>query len=167
MELPKRIQNRLTEYHYGTAGAYFITVCAAKREKLFWETVGASIARPEDVKLSPIGKIVEQSIKEIPAHYPRVQVDIYAIMPDHIHLLLQILPDEDGRPMVAPTISKVVQQLKGIATKRAGRSLWQKGFYDHVVRGDEDYAEIWAYIEGNPLNWENRRGEHCSPVEDL
>ena len=59
----------------------------------------------------------------------------------------------DGRPMAAPTISTVVNQMKGFVSKKAGFSVWQKGFYDHVIRGAQDYADVWNYIEGNPSRW--------------
>ena len=149
---------RLTEFDYGTPGAYFITVCTNNHEKIFWENVGASIARPEEVRLSELGKIVEQAINKISVYYPGVCVDIYTIMPNHVHLLLQIKTDEDGRAMPAPTISTVVQQMKGSVTKQAGKTVWQKGFYDHVVRGGKDYREVWSYIEGNPIKWEEDHG---------
>jgi len=74
-------------------------------------------------------------------------------MANHVHLLLQIISDNDGRPMAAPTISTIVNQMKGVISKRVGFTVWQKGFYDHVVRGNEDYREIWKYIEGNPSRW--------------
>ena len=55
--------------------------------------------------------------------------------------------------MAAPTISSVINQFKGAASKGAGFSLWQKGFYDHVIRGEKDYQQLWLYIEGNPSSW--------------
>ncbi|MBE6733486.1 MAG: hypothetical protein E7561_05780 [Ruminococcaceae bacterium] len=60
-------------------------------------------------------------------------------MPDHIHLLLQIHSDIDGRPLVAPTIDRVIKQTKGYITKQIGFSIWQKSFNDHIIRGDKDY----------------------------
>ena len=153
MELPKRKQNRLTEYDYSTPNAYFITVCTQDRKNLFWTDVGAAISRQENVSLTDLGIVVKQSIDEIPEHYPAITVDNYVIMPNHIHLLLQINADIDGRPVAAPTISTVVNQMKGVISKRAGFSVWQKGFYDHVIRNDNDYRDIWKYIEGNPGNW--------------
>ena len=89
----------------------------------------------------------------MPAHYPAISVDHYAVMPNHIHLLLQIQTDSNGRPMVAPTISTVVQQFKGVVTKQIGQSVWQKLFYDHVIRNQQDYDEIWKYIDNNPAKW--------------
>ena len=162
MELPKRKPNRLTEYDYSQPNAYFITICTKNKSKLFWESVGASIARPENLYLSTNGRIVEEAILNIPKHYPMISVDNYVVMPNHIHLLLQIHPDDCGRAMLAPTISVVVQQMKGYVTKKIGTSIWQKLFHDHVVRGEQDYLKIWNYIEGNPSKWE----EDCFYVNE-
>ena len=153
MNQPQRKQNRLRNYDYSLPGAYFITICTHERENLFWETVGASIARPQKVNLSACGQVVDSAIKEIPKHYAAVSLDHYVVMPNHVHLLLQINALESGRAMHAPTISTVVQQLKGAVTKQIGHSVWQKLFYDHIVRGDKDYAMIWEYIENNPAKW--------------
>ena len=150
MDIPKRKPNRLPDFDYSTPGAYFITICTKDRRNLFWTDVGASIARPQ---LTRWGKITADSICDIPKHYPAVSVDHYVVMPNHIHILLQINTDADGRPMVAPTISTVIQQLKGIVTKRIGQSVWQKLYHDHVIRGQQDYLKIWEYIDNNPAKW--------------
>ena len=97
MELPKRKPNRLRDYSYNTPNAYFITVCTDNRKNLFWQNVGAIIDRPINVQLTNLGTFVQQSIEDIPRHYPAVTVDHYTIMPNHIHLLLQIQSDYDGR----------------------------------------------------------------------
>ena len=154
MELPKRKQNRLAGYDYSAPSAYFITVCTNNKRNLFWKNVGAVIGRPENIPLSNLGLVVKQAILDIPKHYAAVKVDHWVVMPNHIHLLLQIHTDEDGRPMTAPTIQWVVNQMKGIVSKRAGFSVWQKGFYDHVIRSEQDYLDIWNYIERNPEKWE-------------
>ena len=162
MELPKRKPNRLKEYDYSQPSAYFITICTKNKQNIFWKNVGASIARPEQINLSAYGKIVEEAIINISTHYPMITVDNYVIMPNHIHLLLQIQTDHNGRAMLAPTISVVVQQMKGYITKKIGTSIWQKLFHDHVVRGEKDYLKIWNYIEGNPSKWE----EDCFYVKE-
>ena len=154
MNLPKRKPNRLRNYTYDTPGAYFITICTENKKCILWERVGASIARPQTFQLSSCGKIVDASIREIPLHYPSISLDHYVVMPNHIHLLLQIHTDADGNPLDAPTISRVVQQLKGYITKQIGCSIWQKLFHDYVIRGEKDYLEIWQYIENNPVKWE-------------
>lgn len=153
MELPKRKRNRLNEYDYSTPNAYFITICTENRRNLFWTDAGAIIGRPDNVPLTNLGMIARQSIEDIPNHYPAVSVNHSVIMPNHIHLLLQINTDSDGRPMAAPTISTVINQTKGVVSKKAGFSVWQKGFYDHVIRSEQDYLDIWNYIEGNPGKW--------------
>ena len=159
---PKRKGNRLTDYDYSRNGAYFITICTQGRQQILWESdtfteddnVGASIARPQRAPtLSKTGKVVEQCIWEIPVHYPHISVEKYAVMPNHIHLLLLIQREPDGRPMVAPTVSTVMQQFKGIVSKQLSRSIWQKSFHDHIVRTEHGYAQIWQYIDTNPQLW--------------
>lgn len=153
MEYPKRKQNRLQKFDYSLPNAYFVTICAEQKKSLFWTHTPAAIECPKDVPLSAYGKAVYRGICAIPVRYQMISVDNYAIMPNHIHLLLQIHSDVDGRPMAAPTISTVVNQMKGAVSKEIGHSVWQKGFHDHVIRGEEDYREIWQYIEGNPGKW--------------
>ncbi len=153
MALPQRKPNRLAEFDYSTPGAYFVTICTANRMNIFWENVGASIARPQDVILSACGKTVENAINNIPLHYPAVSVDHYVVMPNHIHLLLQIHTDINRQPIATPAISVVIQQLKGHITKQIGYSVWQKLYHDHVIRGEHDYIKIWNYIDNNPVKW--------------
>lgn len=153
MEHPQRKPNRLKEHDYSSPGAYFITICTKDRKNLFWENAGASIARPQDVELSTQGRIVGDAIRNITKHYPAVSVDHYAVMPNHVHLLLQIHADSKGQAARTPAISIVIQQMKGYVTKQLGDSVWQKPFHDHVVRGEKDYLKIWEYIENNPIRW--------------
>ena len=133
MDLPNRKQNRLKNYDYSQPNAYFVTICTENRKNMLWENVGASIARPEDVQLSAYGKIVEESIQNIANHYGEITVDNFIIMPNHIHLLLQIHADSNGRAMLAPTISTVIAQMKGVVTKKIGHSIWQKLFQSSPV----------------------------------
>ena len=146
---PNRKQIRIKNYDYSAPGAYFITVCVANRKPILWN-VGAAISRPN---LSKIGAVVEMAILQISERYPMISVDKYCIMPDHIHMILSIHTDVDGRPQVAPTISRVMKQFKGSITKQIGRLIWQKSFYDHGIRNRRDYDEIWEYIENNPLKY--------------
>ena len=104
MELLKQKQNRLTEYDYRTPNAYFITICTDNRKNLFWKDTGTNIDCPESVPLTKLGMLARQSITEIPSHYPMMSVDHFVIMPNHVHLLLQIHSDSNGRSLIAPTI---------------------------------------------------------------
>ena len=152
-DLPNRKPIRLTEYDYSSAGAYFITICTANREKIFWNAVGADIIRPENVPLSAVGKTAEQGILQVADHYPNITIDKYCIMPDHIHLILRIDSHVDGRMISAPTVSTVVGSMKRWISKQVGRPIWQKSFYEHTIRNQRDYDEIWEYIENNPLKY--------------
>jgi len=147
---PKRKENRLQGYDYSQNGAYFITICIKGRQSLLWEVVGARIARPS---LSKIGQIVEKAICQISSHYPHIQVGKYVVMPNHVHLLLQINKGNSGRAMRAPTISKIVNQMKGYVTKKVGYSIWQKLFHDRIIRNEAEYLKIWQYIDENPARW--------------
>lgn len=166
MDLPRRKSIRLTDYDYSASGVYFITVCSRDRQPLFWDnaisvTVGAATSRPPNAvpvpyALTAYGKTVEQAIINIPEHYTGVSVDKYVIMPDHIHLLLRI--ENGGQLIAAPTVNTVVGQMKRWASKQAGISLWQKSYYEHVIRNDTDFKETYTYIEGNPSRWLEKRG---------
>ena len=172
-ELPKRKQIRVKDYDYSAPGAYFITICTTDREKILWsccrgelcsiknenrlESVGADIIRPQDTPLSYAGAIVEKSVLQIPEHYGNISVDKYCIMPDHVHIILSIRTDEDGRMISAPTVSMVVGSMKRWVSKQLGRSIWQKSFYEHTIRNQQDYDEIWKYMENNPLKYIQKR----------
>ena len=163
--LPTRKPIRIENYNYSTPGAYFITVCTANREKIFWSDRRGELCSPADntntgdqrsplrVELSNLGNIIDAEIQKLNTIYDAVRVDKYCIMPDHIHFILSIDTDENGRTQFAPTISRVIKQFKGSITKQVGRPIWQKSFYDHGIRNQQDYDEIWQYIENNPLKY--------------
>ena len=131
-------------FHYG--------LHRKQRENLLERRRG-ELCSPANVPLSNIGIIVDNEIKKLNSVYDAVWVDKYCIMPDHIHLILTIDTDKDGRTQFAPTISRVIKQFKGSITKQVGRPIWQKSFYDHGIRNQQDYDEIWQYIENNPLKY--------------
>lgn len=150
-----RKKNRLTEYDYSSCGAYFVTVCTKDMRRLFWQNdVVATTGHPK-YELSEYGKIVDDAIQNIGKIYHNITVDKYVVMPNHVHILLSIQADGNGRPIVAPTVSTVINQFKGYVTKRIGFSAWQKSFHDHIIRNERDYGEIWQYINENPIKWEN------------
>ncbi|UOO37521.1 transposase [Oscillospiraceae bacterium CM] len=156
MELQKRKKLRLPEHDYAQNGMYFITMCTKDRQNLFWD-VGAIINRPQDIPtLSDYGIIAEKTLFEIPKRYPHVRVDKYVIMPNHIHLILHLdnTDLDGGRIIFAPTtVSKIIQQYKSTVTKEIGMPLWQKSYYEHIIRNEKDYNDIWQYIHTNPEKW--------------
>lgn len=120
---PSRKSIRIEDYDYSTPGAYFITICTVNREKIFWDSVGADIIRPQNIPLSTAGKIVEQGISQIAEHHDNVFVDKFCIMPDHIHLILRIESDVGGRIISAPTVSMVVGSMKRWVSRQIGRPI--------------------------------------------
>lgn len=153
MEYKYRKEHRIKWYDYSSVGAYFITVCTKERKNYFQTEVGAPIGRPHDFTLSSYGLVVEQAINNIENIYSAIIADSYIIMPDHIHLLLIIQNDPRGRPMAAPTISQIVNQMKGYVSKQIGQPIWQKSFFDHIIRDIKDYELHIKYIHENPIKW--------------
>ena len=93
-------------------------------------------------------------MKKIGEKYETVMLDKYVIMPNHIHMILILKSMEsNGRAMRAPTISAIINQFKGYVTKQIGFSIWQKLFYDHIIRDEAEYKRIWQYIDENPAKW--------------
>ncbi|MCL2375325.1 MAG: transposase [Firmicutes bacterium] len=178
MDYPKRKINRLSEYDYSQNGSYFITICAYEKAHIFGDIVGAgNVCRPNDTScndnlhtnsvyatvgagtdrpkiiLSDIGQIIDNSINKIPNIYTLYTLDKYTIMPNHVHLILTIDSSNSGRSMPAPTISQVIEQFKSYTVKQAQKPIWQKGFYDHIIRDEKSYQTKWNYIDTNTDFW--------------
>ena len=179
-KLPTRKQNRLENHDYSSAGTYFLTICTKRRQNYFWTAEAAEIQpskkinktpfeeeiteNPQEVCLSPMGKIVEEAIQRICVQYPSLFIEGYVIMPDHIHLILTVCADEFGQPLPAPTMARVVNQLKGYITKHIGASIWQKSFFDHVIRNTQDYEVHMTYIYENPMRWQWSQWEQDTKI---
>ena len=118
---------------------------------LFWSDCRGELCSPANIPLSNVGIIADNEIQKLNFLYDAVKVDKYCIMPDHIHFIISITTDKDEQTQLAPAMSRIVKQFKGAITKQIGRPIWQKSFYDHVIRNQQDYAEIWQYIENNPI----------------
>lgn len=154
---PKRKSNRLKQFDYSQNGAYFITICTHNRKEILSHiNVGDGSPVP---KLTIYGDIVLRLINEISNKYPNVIVDKYVIMPNHIHIIFAII-NNSGTGDPSPTISNVVAWLKYTSTKEinsftksAGTRFFQRSYYDHIIRNEADYLNIWQYIENNPLKW--------------
>ena len=155
--LPKRKDLRLKNYDYSLTGTYFITICVEKRRKILSNIVGEGSPLPQ---LTIYGEIVDKWINLISEKYSSVAVDYYMIMPNHVHLLLSIVK-EDGRGNPSPTIESVIGWFKYNATKEINQSrkvtsekVFQRSYYDHIVRNQKDYEECYKYIHENPLKWQ-------------
>ena len=146
---PVRKANRLESYDYSVPGYYFITFCTEDHACILgWVTPCGELQQGEMV-LNQAGEVVRQAILNIPNSYPGVLLDKFVIMPNHVHLIL-VLQDIGSS---LPSVSRIVQQTKGLVTKRLGKQIWQIHFHDHIIRGEADYREIWEYIDNNPAKW--------------
>ena len=115
-----------------------------------------SPATPQ-INLTTAGQIVENYIQNANLAYEnRVKIDCYMIMPDHIHLIVQLCYPENGHTRAAaPTVElpNVINTLKGLSTKAIGYSIWQRGYYDHIIRSEADLLATREYMQNNPLKW--------------
>jgi REP element-mobilizing transposase RayT len=155
MDLPKRELTRLENFDYSQGGAYFITICTKDKQKLFGHIVGGGAFDAPKIILSPQGEIVEKYILST-NNIPNLKVDKYVIMPNHIHLLLSVENSCGTSWAPSPTNNKIslaVSTLKRFVNKEIGYNIFQRSFYDHVIRNKTDYNEIWEYIENNPVRW--------------
>ena len=101
-----------------------------------------------------MGVLVEEKLNQWDNAYENVYLSSYIIMPNHLHIVVVILPDESGRTRCAPTVGHMIKMFKETVTKRLGKNIWQKLFYDHIIRDQRDYEEISKYIHENPLIWQ-------------
>ena len=173
---PRRHSIRLPGYDYSQAGAYFVTIVTQDRSCLF--------GRVEDseMELNAVGTMVEKVWLEIPEHFDDVNVDTFVVMPNHIHGIIKI--DNEGRlsnvgarhavPLphhkdiiealgkpVRGSIPTIIRSFKSAVTKQyhmmtntQNTYLWQRNYYEHVIRDERDYQSIYDYILTNPLNWD-------------
>ena len=158
-KLPTRKKNRLQNITYTENGFYFITICSKDRKCIFSKiNPAADDSLAPEIHLSKIGGIVDDALNDIENHYENVSLVSYVIMPNHIHMLFSI-ENTGGRIISAPT---VVGSFKRFVSRKAGVTVWQKGFYDHVVRDDDDLQIKFDYIEGNPAQWLLKKDEYST-----
>jgi len=169
---------RLPGYDYSQPGAYFVTICAQAGECLFGEVAGGEMA------LSDLGRIAVEEWLQTPIVRPYVQLDEFIVMPNHVHAILCIVDDDvrggtgrgsgRGTARRAPTgterrfghpiagsLPTIVGAFKSAVTKRINRirdtpaaRVWQRGYYEHVIRDQEALNRIRSYIVTNPRRWD-------------
>ena len=161
MKPAKRKPNRLATFDYSTVGAYFITICAKNRKPIFGQVVGGGVLDAPHLAPSPYGKIVAAQLETMSHFYPSVQIEKSVVMPNHIHFIVSLTQGPSGASGTPPptsarsvqAIPSFVSTLKRLTNKAAHTDLWQRGYYDHVIRGQQDYDDIWQYIDNNPAKW--------------
>ena len=165
MNLIKRKSTRLPNYDYSQNGAYFVTICTKNRRYLFSEVVGSIHESTAKIKLKPYGRIVDEIINNLSERFD-INIDNYIIMPNHIHMIISIENSSIKRSIRESTlrnrstISKVVGYLKMNTSKQVhkinpDKDVWQRSYFDHIIRDEKDYLTKWNYIDGNPSKWES------------
>ena len=159
---------RLKGYDYSQPGAYFVTIVTWQRECLFGEIVDGVM------KLNDFGKIADECWRVIPEHFPFVELGAHIIMPNHAHGIISIIDnDRRGAAMLRPyhddenphkinvkpgSLGAIVRSYKSTVSYRINKEhnatgIWQRNYYERVIRTEQEMAKIWDYIEANPLHW--------------
>lgn len=176
-QIHQRRSIRHRGHDYGAHGAYFITVCTHRRAPLFGHIASGQM-HPNDA-----GRMVQSVWDDLNDFYPNIHTDEFIIMPDHIHGIVHVgaapcgRPDVagicDGQPRgVAPTgilsLPDAVHRLKSLITRyymdAAKRSqwpclngrLWQRNYWERIIRSDDELRATRRYIQNNPMRWQNR-----------
>lgn len=155
---------RLRGYDYSQAGEYFVTICAKDREQIFGRIDA------DRMVLNGFGEIVASCWRDLPNHYACVQTDEFVVMPNHVHGILVItesnLVGEGSEP--SPTrrypLSEIVRSFKTFSARRInelrrtpGLSVWQRNYFEHIIRDDRSLERIREYIASNPERWQEDR----------
>ncbi|MBE5792717.1 MAG: transposase [Clostridiales bacterium] len=154
--MPKRKHPRLKSFDYSTPGAYFVTICTQNKRCLLSSIVGRGLA-PAENHLTEYGKIAMEQLFLLEKRYDFLKIDQYVIMPNHVHVIFILSQTAGASPR--PTMTDIVCAYKSLTTRECKKvkpidKLFQTSFYEHVVRGQEDYDEIAEYIVNNPKKWE-------------
>jgi len=161
---------RLAGYDYSQCGAYFVTICTDNKKRLFGNIMDGK------AQLNEIGVMVKHAWEWLPQQYQYVSIDEFVIMPNHFHGILIIndvlnnsqraVREQSTRAVREPPLHKPVGRLIGVfktvTTKRfnetrhsVGEKIWQRNYYEHIIRNEDDYMRIFWYIQTNPSNWRN------------
>lgn len=150
--MDKRKRLRLKEYDYTSKGVYFITICIKDKQKLLCNIDDKIVESEYDnidfnkyINLTKIGIVVKKELDTINNIYEKIKVKRSVIMPNHIHLLIENNDNKD--------ISSIIQAFKRSITKKLEKCIWQRSFYEHIVRNNKELEEIEKYIIYNPLRW--------------
>ena len=197
---------RLKDYDYSDAGAYFVTVCAWRKENMFGKISEGKIS------YSDVGEIISHIWRNLPDRFASIELDEFVIMPNHIHGIIvlnvgaglalpgtrpdsppsrtcEIKPKRKGAASSAPTknnltnpdainhaptLGDIMRTFKSVSTiavnrhfDRRGYPLWQRNYYEHIIRNESELHPIREYIRYNPLKWdEDEENPSCRRISE-
>ncbi|MGC8827782.1 MAG: transposase [Anaerolineae bacterium] len=147
---------RLKGYDYSLLGAYFITLCTVDREPLFGRVVRG------EMRLNRFGRLVEFTWYDLPNHVPNIQLDAFVVMPNHVHGIIFIVAATE--PAALYGLPEIVRQLKTFSARHInaargtpGIPVWQRSYWDHIIRDERALERIRNYILSNPTRWQEDR----------
>jgi REP element-mobilizing transposase RayT len=158
-QMHQRHSIRLPGYDYAQGGAHYITLCTARRARLFGHIAAGRMT------LSALGRAAEEEWLQTPQIRPNVDLDAFVVMPDHFHAVVVIAERADvatasGFRSPSHTLGAIVRGFKAAVTRQAntlwqtsGMIVWQRNYYEHIVRDDADLDRIRRYIAANPTRW--------------
>ncbi len=150
---PQRKSIRLATYDYSTPGAYFVSICTHNKQCVFGEIVDG------EMKSNQWGLIVAEELRRTVELRPYLRLDEHVVMPNHVHAILFLQPAKNEK---ARSLGAIIGAYKSFAARRIRQMgfnsfAWQRGYYDHVIRGEKDLQRIREYVVNNPARWEEDR----------
>ena len=160
---------RLRGYDYSQPGNYFITICTYQKRKLLGTVVGHKAI------LNPAGEAVRVCWFDLPRRFPLVELVELIVMPNHVHAVIGLRQPSRATPRGAassaptaessvnyPSIGQVLRAFKSISAIKINRLLgrtsehvWQRNFYEHIIRSPREFEQAQKYIRENPINWDS------------
>ena len=174
---------RLRDVDYSEPGAYFITICAANKKSIFGKIENGRVV------LKPLGEIIRACWIGIPEHFASASIKEFVVMPNHLHGIVALsvgaryivpldpktrTPEGFQKP-VKGSIPTIVRTFKAAVARQArkelgidGPKIWQRNYFERVLREGQDYADVSRYIVENPMRWEwdeENPGQKIAPSE--
>ncbi len=158
MEEKNRKPMRFANYDYDQNGSYFITICTKNKKRILSEIVGDAALCVPKITLSEYGKTMEDEIIKMNGIYNDIQTTHFVIMPNHVHMIVEISSQTNIKKPSAnlppnKALSKYIRTLKVFCSRKIGENIWQRSFYDHIIRDDPDLMNHIQYINENPKKW--------------
>ena len=176
----RRNSLRHATFDYTQPAAYFVTFCCHKGQSLF------GCIREGSMLLNPLGEIADRAWHKFAERHPEIELDAFVVMPNHVHVLLWICASLEPAAANAPkkerqfghaiagSLSTRIGAYKSAVTQKAklagllpDAALWQRNFYDHIVRSESDLLLIRAYIRDNPARWHEDKLHPDNPPNEF
>jgi putative transposase len=149
-----RKQLRLSKFNYSLRGSYFVTICV--------DNMQCCLSKIDDGELilNSFGRIAQSQWQWLDQQYPYVSVENFIVMPNHVHAIVDIIPKKRYGKILS--LSQLIGAYKTLSTAKIRKAgfvefSWHRSFFDHIIRGVEDYQNIVDYINSNPANWSSDR----------